>query len=219
MFKPRLAAQKQFKKDNKIELEIEEPWTSVKLGCGNNHISLETFHSILGKLTFHPILGKITFHLILGKITFHPIRFHSIHVSPNTTFHPNYDSPNSCFAQFFHPIFFIPLTYIVHEFIAQIPTLTHKPLDRFASNFDWGNQENHGNLLRLVKNSNLSGSIHIYKQSWVPELDKYINAYCCKSATSVLKICNKVLMQVNCGRYTLRTHWNLSSLGGICKQE
>ena len=25
MFKPRLAAQKQFKKDNKIELEIEEP--------------------------------------------------------------------------------------------------------------------------------------------------------------------------------------------------
>ena len=86
--------------------------------CGNsspnhvspNHISLKTFHPIIGERTFHPI-------------TFHPIlRFIQYYVSPNTTFHPNYDSPNSRFAQItptseFHPIFVIPLAYIAHDFI------------------------------------------------------------------------------------------------------
>ena len=77
--------------------------------CGNsspnnvspNHVSPKTFHSILGKITFHPI-------------TYPPI-----HVSPNTTFHPNYVSPN----------FFILLKH---------PIITQKPLDLFASIFDWG---------------------------------------------------------------------------------
>ena len=61
--------------------------------------------------------------------------------------------------------------------------ITHKPLDRFASNSDWGTQENHGIVLRLVKNSYLSGLTHRYKQSWVPKLKLviYVNANLCKS--------------------------------------
>ena len=45
-----------------------------------------------------------------------------------------------------------------------------------------------GIFLGWLNNSNLSGSTYIYKQSWVPELVKYIKANCCKSATFLLKI-------------------------------
>ena len=31
------------------------------------------------------------------------------------------------------------------------PIITQKPLDRFASNFDWGTRKTHGNVLNLVK--------------------------------------------------------------------
>ena len=40
-----------------------------------------------------------------------------------------------------------------------------------------------GTFLDWLNNSNLSGSTCNYKQSWVPELVKYIKANCCKSAT------------------------------------
>ena len=84
-----------------------------------------TFHSI----TFH----SITFHQLLGKTTFHPI-----HESSNTSFQLNYVSPNSRFGQTtstlqFHRTFFIRLIHLAHIFI---PIITHKPMDRFASNFD-----------------------------------------------------------------------------------
>jgi len=35
-------------------------------------------------------------------------------------------------------------------YIYGCPIITHEPLDKFALNFDWGNQENHGNDLGLV---------------------------------------------------------------------
>ena len=31
------------------------------------------------------------------------------------------------------------------------PIITHEPVDRFASNFDWGTRENHDNVLSLVE--------------------------------------------------------------------
>ena len=120
-------------------------------------------------ITFHPI----TFHPILGKITFHPIlRYTQI------TFHPNYVSPNLHLLKSFTQFFYSTKTYIADEL--WFPIITQKPLDRFASNFDWEKQENCGNVFRLVKKSNLSGSTHIYK---------YINANCCKSATFLFQIC------------------------------
>ena len=54
-----------------------------------------------------------------------------------------------------------------------------------------------GIFLDWLKISNLGGSTHIYKQSWVPELVKYINAYCLESATFVLEICKPQLHVAN----------------------
>ena len=50
---------------------------------------------------------------------------------------------------------------MAHEFTARFPIITQKPVDQFASNFDWGN---HGNVFRLVKNS-LSEWVDSYIQT------------------------------------------------------
>ena len=113
-------------------------------------------------IRFHPLLGKTTFHPI-AQFTFYPIlRFNQTHVSTKLTFQPNSRfnqthvltkltfQPNSRFNQTkstlqFHRTFFIRLIHLAHIFI---PIITHKHMDRFASNFDWGTRENHGNVLR-----------------------------------------------------------------------
>ena len=104
--------------------------------CGNsspnhvspNHISLKTFHPIIGERTFHPIL-RFTQYYVSSKLRFTQL-----------TFRPNYTyfrvSPNFCYSSCIHCTWLYCLTQL---------------LDRLAWNFDWGNQENHGNLLRLVK--------------------------------------------------------------------
>ena len=63
---------------------------SSQQGC---YCSLTTI-----RITFHPI----TFHPILGKIT-----FTSIHVSPNSMFHPNYVSPKLYLLKSFTQFFFL----------------------------------------------------------------------------------------------------------------
>ena len=127
-------------------------------------------------------------------ITFHPKRFTQFkvnNVSSNLrftqfTFHPFHVSPKLHLQKSFIRYFFNRLKHIAHEFIAWFPIITHKPLDRFASNSDCGFREN---VLRLVNNSNLSGLTYIYKQSWVPDLVIYFNANCCKSSTFLFEIC------------------------------
>ena len=107
---------------NEDIVHISSLFSCTRNGCGNS-----------SPITFHPIFGELTFH----PITFHPIlRFTQI------TIHPTHVLPKLHLLQSF--------TH-AHEFIAQFPIITHKLLDLFASNFYWGNQENHGNLLRLVK--------------------------------------------------------------------
>ena len=45
------------------------------------------------------------------------------------------------------------------------PIITHETLDQFASSFDWGTKENHGNFLDWFSDSKLSGSSFIGKNS------------------------------------------------------
>ena len=92
------------------------------------------------------------------------------------TFHPNYVSLKLHLLKSFAQFFYSSKTYIADEL--WFPIITRKPLDRFASKFDWEKQENCGN--DWLKKSNLSGSTHKYK---------YINANCCKSATFLFEIC------------------------------
>ena len=40
--------------------------------------------------------------------------------------------------------------YIYKVLISVCPIITHESLNQFASNFDWGTRENHGNILSLV---------------------------------------------------------------------
>ena len=58
----------------------------------------------------------------------------------------------------FLPNFYV-IEYVFNKFISKVvifvflfvcSIITHEPLDRFVSNFDWGTRENHGNVLSLV---------------------------------------------------------------------
>ena len=100
------------------------------------------------------------------------------HVSPNTTFHPNYITPKLYFNQTtlikeFHPIFFIllkhplPMSYDFRSYLKN--PWTDLPLILIGKN-----KRIVGMFLDWFKKSNLTGSTHMYK---------YINANCCKSAT------------------------------------
>ena len=51
------------------------------------------------------------------------------------------------------------------------PNIIHKPLDRFASNVEWGTRESHGNVLRFGE-SKLSGSTLIAKNDFSDKIDQ-----------------------------------------------
>jgi len=52
--------------------------------------------------------------------------------------------------RFYNVHLYIIYKVLISVYLFVFPIITQKPLDRFASNFDWGTRESHENVLSLV---------------------------------------------------------------------